>query len=140
MPGATYAELRVYADSRFGSGSPATWWLGALLVLPGQDGLGGVEPTGIGSYARLAVTNNATNLTAATTVGTETKKVNGVALALPNPTADWGLTIGWAWFDALTGGNLRWFDRLEDGVTPKSGLSPVQFDPGQLIMRFSGSG
>ena len=67
MPGASQPRLRALLDADFGSGTPATWYLAAFLTMPAADGTGGVEPA-VGSYARVAVTNNGTNWPVATTV------------------------------------------------------------------------
>ena len=47
-------------DSLFGSGTPATLYIGLYSAAPDADGTGGTELSG-GSYARAAVTNNTTN-------------------------------------------------------------------------------
>ncbi|MCW5550449.1 MAG: hypothetical protein KIT44_15925 [Opitutaceae bacterium] len=75
---------------------PATIYLAALKA-------GDVEVTG-GSYARLAVTNNSTNFPAAV----NRAKANGAVLAFAQATADWGLIVAIAAYDAASGGNQLW--------------------------------
>lgn len=141
MPGATHPRLRVIADQQFGNGSPATWYLMLFLTLPADDGTGGVEPTiGVGGYARVAAANNTTTFPAATTVSNKTTKSNGVKLTFPNPTTNWGKSVGYGWTDVSTGG-VPQFVNPYDGdaqLTVVAGLSPVEFDIGQLIMGFGG--
>ena len=68
---------------------PVTVYIALYTVAPSDAG-GGTEVTG-GSYARVAVTNNATNFPAAT--------------------ASWGTVVAHAELDAPTGGNfLYWGD------------------------------
>lgn len=84
---------------------PATLHLALFTVAPSDSG-GGTEVTG-GSYARLAVTNNATNFPAASG-GT---KSNGADMDFPTASANWGTLVAYAIFDASSGGNmLGWAD------------------------------
>lgn len=53
-------DAKAFLDLRYGSGSPATLYAALLIAIPSGDGTGGTEFTG-GTYARIAVTNNATN-------------------------------------------------------------------------------
>lgn len=138
MPGASQPRLRALLDADFGSGTPATWYLAAFLTMPAADGSGGVEPA-VGSYARVATTNNSTNFPAAATVSGVTSKSNGVAVTYPNPTADWGLIVGWGAFTVATinTGVCQYSNLLDASITVKNGLTPVQFDIGQLIIQAS---
>lgn len=135
--GATDIEERTILDARFGSGTPATWYFGLTTTAGNDDGTGVTEPTGIGSYARVAVTNNATNFPAATTAAGVSSKTNGTAIPWPNPTANWGKIVGYIITDALTGGNIRYVDTLKDGaeITVNSGATPVQFPAGSLVLK-----
>lgn len=63
----------------------ATLWLALYTVAPTSAG-GGTEVSG-GSYARVAITNNATNFPASASG----VKSNGVAFAFPQATADWAV-------------------------------------------------
>jgi hypothetical protein len=83
---------------------PATVYIALFTVAPTASG-GGTEVTG-GSYARVSVTNNATNWPAASG---QTKR-NGTAITFPAPSADWAPSgspvVGVAVFDASTSGNM----------------------------------
>lgn len=138
MPGASQPQLRALLDSYFGSGTPATTYIAAFLTMPAADGTGGVEPA-VGSYARVAVTNNGTNWPVATTVSGVTTKANGTAITFPNPTADWGLIVGYGVFTVATinTGVCQYSNLLDASITVKNGLTPVQFDIGQLILQNS---
>jgi len=56
-----------FLDNRYGSGSPATLYAALIITLPDGDDGSIVEFSG-GTYARVAITNNATNFPAATMV------------------------------------------------------------------------
>jgi hypothetical protein len=104
-----YLEAKVL-DAVFGQTAlPAigTTYIALYTVIPTDVNAGGTEVTG-GSYARVAFTNNTTNWPAAT--GTNpASKANGVAVTFPAPTANWGVVVGFAIYDALTVGNeLAW--------------------------------
>lgn len=115
----------------FGSGTPATWYVGLTKAVPNDDGTGFSEPVGAG-YARVAVTNNVTNWPAATTTAGRTVKKNGAKITWANPTGNWGNILGWGVFLALTGGTPEITQLNESIITPVSGISPVEFDIGFL--------
>ena len=87
--------------------APVTVYVALYTATPGDANASGTEVTG-GSYARVAVTNNATNWPAAT--GTApTSKANGTVITFPAPTANWGVVVAFAIYDAATVGNeLAW--------------------------------
>ena len=80
--------------------APATLYLALFTTAPTASG-GGTEVSG-GSYARIAVTNNLTNFPSAS----GGSKKNGTAVTFAAPTADWGVVVALAEFDAGTGGNM----------------------------------
>ncbi len=131
------ARERVVADSQFGGGAttwaPATWYLGLSTTTPADDGTGFTEPAG-GSYARVAVTNNATNFPPATTTGGVTVKSNGTAFTFTNPTGNWGMILYYGWFTAASGGVPEYTNPLDIQITVLSGNTPVQFAIGMLAM------
>jgi hypothetical protein len=137
--GATDSRERAIADSQFGGGAttwaPSSWFLGASITTPATDGSGFTEPTG-GAYARITITNNATNFPAATTTAGTTTKTNGTAFVFANPTGTWGLLTYFGFFTALTGGTPEYWFKLDANITVQNGNTPVQFDIGQLIMTF----
>ena len=102
-----FLELEVL-DHVFGNAAytaPATVYIALYTVAPTDAG-GGTEVTG-GSYARVAVTNNATNFPAAAAGA----KSNGTVITFTTATASWGTVVAFGIFDALTLGNLlAWAD------------------------------
>jgi hypothetical protein len=82
--------------------APATIYVALYTAAPTDAG-GGTEVSG-GSYARVAVTNNATNWPAASAGA----KSNGTDIVFPAPTANWGTIVAFALFDAAAGNMLYW--------------------------------
>lgn len=103
-------------DVRYGGSAsytkPGTVYIGLFTSMPTVLGNDGTEVSG-GSYARVAVTNNATNFPNAVAGA----KSNGAAITFPQATAAWGSVVGVGIFDALSGGNLQDFAAL---TTPKT--------------------
>lgn len=102
MSKSNFAENAVL-NHRYGGpdyARPATVYIALFTSAPNDAG-GGTEVAG-GSYARAAVTNDATNFPAA--VGGS--KSNAVAVPFAQATAVWGTLTHGAIFDALVGGNL----------------------------------
>lgn len=130
---------RLIADSQFGGGAsafaPATWYLGLSTTTPNEDGSGFSEPVG-GSYARVAVANNATSFPGATISNGVTSKRNGIKFTYTNPTGTWGLLTHYGWFTASSGGTPEYTNPLDTPVTVQSGNTPVEFDIGMLSMVF----
>jgi hypothetical protein len=139
--GAIDSRERAIADSQFGGGvttwAPATWFAGLSYTTPATDGTNFTEPVG-GAYARVSITNNATNWPAAATSSGVTTKANGTAITWPNPTATWAgaatpmTHIGL--FVALTGGSPEYWFKLDTPIQVNNGNTPVQIDIGQFIM------
>lgn len=138
---ATDSRERQIADSQFGGGAttwaPATWYLGISTTTPNGDGTGFTEPSG-SAYARVAITNNATNFPAAVTSSGTTTKTNGTAFTFPNPTGTWGVATYYGFFTASSGGTPEYTGPLDTSITIKNGNTPVQFDIGQLVLTFGG--
>ena len=134
--GAKAARKRAIADGQFGSGTPVTWYTGMSTAISADDGTGFLEPAG-GAYARVAVTNNATNFPAATTVtGTTTKKC-GVNVLFPVPTTNWGLMREIGWFLTLTGGLPEWSVEFDEPRDVRSGNTVVEVPATLLVMPFT---
>lgn len=137
--GATTPREALIADSQFGGGAtswaPATWYLALSTTTPSNDGSGFSEPVG-GAYARVAITNNATNFPAAFNDGGVTKKWNGAKFTFANPTGSWGSVTHFGFFTAASGGTVQFWQALDGSITPKNGNTPVEFDINQLVMRF----
>ncbi len=123
-----YERNRVL-NNRYGDGAgyvkPATVYIAAFTAMPTVAG-GGTEPVG-GAYARVAVTNDATNFP---------DPVDGVTSnALPinyaQATALWGTVVGGGAYDAPVGGNLQDFAPLQTPRTVNNG-DTFGFAVGQL--------
>jgi hypothetical protein len=98
---------------------PATVYVGLFTTLPTEGGVGGVEASG-GGYARIAVTNNATNFPAAS----GNVKHNGTAISWPAFTQDMPTFVGAGIWDAASGGNLLYWGPF---TTPRTVLSGETF-------------
>lgn len=94
--------------------STATWdvaptYYYALLTTLGDDAGGHVECSG-GGYARVGLQASLTNYnntqgnTSGASAGTDGTTENAVEIAFPTPTAGWGSVVGYAVFDAASGG------------------------------------
>lgn len=119
-----YEENRIL-DFVLGNGTPATLYPALFTAAPSDAG-GGTEVSG-GSYARVAVTNNATNFPAATGGA----KTNGADFTFPTATASWGTVTHVGLFDASSGGNLKAWAALAAPQAVASGATPV-FATGDL--------
>jgi hypothetical protein len=108
---------------------PATLYVALFTAAPGEAG-GGTECTG-GSYARAAVTNNATNFPAAS--GTPTEKVNATEIKFAPLSASIGTVVGVALFDALTSGTMICYSDIEVSKQKSFGADDVPvFPPGAI--------
>ena len=81
--------------------APATLYIGLSTTDPGETGSLTGEPSG-NSYARVAVTNNATNFPNAV----DGSKSNGVQIAFPEATGSWGTIAHFFIADASIAGNV----------------------------------
>lgn len=108
------------------SSAPATVYVALFTAAPTDAG-GGTEVTG-GSYARVAVTNNATNWPAAAAGA----KANGTAITFPAPTAAWGVIVAFGIFDAAAAGNLFWWGLVTPNKTVNNGDPAPAFAVGDL--------
>lgn len=132
------------ADSQFGAGSivvggttfaPATWYFALSTTTPNDDGTNFTEPSG-GSYARVTVTNNATNFPAATTSSGETRKTNGAKITWPTPSANWGTVTHYGIFtvSGVGSGLPEFTNPLDSPITIRTGNTPIEFDVGSLSL------
>lgn len=126
-----FLELELL-DHVFGNAAytaPATLHVALFTTAPNTEtGAGGTEVSG-GSYARAAVTNNATNWPAAS----GGSKSNGAAISFATPTANWGTIVAAGLYDASTGGNLLASANLTTSKTINSGDS-VSFAIGSITI------
>ena len=120
------AYANAILDELYGSGTPATLYFALFTAAPAADGTGGTEVTG-GSYARAAMTNNATNFPAAS----GGQKSNGTGISWATASALWGTVTHLVVFDALSGGNRYDFGPLDAPRTINNGdtfsVAPSQF-------------
>jgi hypothetical protein len=99
------------------------------LALSTTDPNASLTEPSVGGYARASVANDGTMWPAASAGS----KSNGVAVLLPEATADYP-QVGWfALCDALTAGNIVVSGALTAPVTVTTGLSP-RFAAGTLIV------
>lgn len=94
---------------------PATLYFALFTTAPTASG-GGVEVSG-GSYARPSLTNNLTNFPSAS----GGSKKNGAVVTFAAPTADWGVCVALAEFDAASGGNMITVEIFATPVTVLNG-------------------
>lgn len=107
-------------DHVFGAAAytaPGTIYVAAFTASPGDDD-SGTEVSG-GSYARVAVTNNATNFPAASGGA----KSNANAITFPTASADWGTVTSIGLYDASTSGNLLGWDDLGTSQSVPTGVT-----------------
>ena len=104
---------------------PGTVYLALYTAAPSDSG-GGTEVTG-GSYARVAITNNATNFPASSGGA----KSNGTVITFAQATANWGTVVAWGLLDASSGGNLLYWADLTQSKAINSG-DTARFPVGDL--------
>lgn len=99
----------------------ATWHVGLFTASPTSAGLGTNEVSG-GSYARVAVTNNATNFPATSAL----TGANGTAITFPTCTVAWGTVTHVGLCASTTEGasDVRHFGALAAPVVVTAGQTP----------------
>lgn len=114
LTGLVQASERLVIDKFFGAGAaptltgvPATWHLGLFTAAPTETTAGTEVSTSGTAYARVAITNNATNFPNAASAG-PASKASGAAFTFPVPTANWGTVTHFGFFDAAVGGGALW--------------------------------
>ena len=103
MPFSDYQEKRTL-DNVFGAiaATPAAiYYISLHTAAPGQTGIN--EVAAASAYARVAVTNNATNFPNSTS--SPATKSNGAAVSFPTPTGSWGTATYFGIWDAASTGN-----------------------------------
>lgn len=106
--------------------APNTLYLALYTAAP-TPSTSGTEVTG-GSYARVAITNDATNFPAAS----GKTKANDLALTFATATASWGTVVAVALCDASSAGNILIFASLATPRLVNNGDTP-SFAIGQLV-------
>lgn len=102
MSASNYLELEIL-DHVLGGADytrPATVYISLHTGDPGETGASEVAASG--DYARVSVTNNATNWPAAASGS----KANGAVIQFPTPSAGWGTVTHFGIWDAATTGNF----------------------------------
>ena len=129
-----YLEAKLL-DAVFGQTalpSIGTVYVALYTVIPTDVNASGTEVTG-GSYARVAVTNNTTNWPNATGTNPASKS-NGTAITFPAPTANWGVVVGFAIYDAASTGNELCWSALTVNKTINNGDAAPSFGIGALVI------
>ena len=122
------AKIEDYVLSKAAFTPAATLYVALYTTAPTSAG-GGTEVSGT-SYARVSVTNNATNWPAAT--GTTTaSKANGAAITFPTAGGSWGTVAAFAVMDADTAGNQYFWGELSSPQSVPSGVT-LSFPIGNL--------
>ncbi len=132
----TYFSSNKVLDYNFGITSytpPATLYFALSTTSPDISGSSFTEPSS-GAYARVGLTNNKTNWGTAAS-GTLT---NSTAVTFAESTASWGTIVAVGMFDALTSGNLLWYDSLSPSRTVASATT-VLFAIGSITVQFNNS-
>lgn len=132
----TYFSSNKVLDYNFGITSytpPATLYFALSTTSPDISGSSFTEPSS-GAYARVGLTNNKTNWgTAASGILT-----NSTAVTFAESTASWGTIVAVGMFDALTSGNLLWYDVLSPSRVVASATT-VLFAIGSITVQFNNS-
>lgn len=133
----TYYSANYLLDYNFGRTgytAPATYYFGLSTTPISIDGTGATEPSG-GSYGRVSFTNSKSNWTTNASLGTLS---NTTAITFPESTASWG-TITYVFMsDALSGGNIWWYDALSPSRNIQSATT-VQFAIGAVVIQMNNS-
>lgn len=133
----TNAQKKAVLDHLYGNATlspPATWYVGLSTTTPTATGTNFTEPAG-GSYARVAVTNNATNFPLATAAN-PTNKTNGTAIEFPTPTGSWGTPTHFGLFTAASGGTPVDYGALVAPTAITTGAI-VRFPVSSLTLRLT---
>lgn len=116
-----FLELKLL-DHVFGAAAytaPATLYVALSTTTITDAGGNMTEPVG-NAYARVAVTNNATNWPAASAGA----KSNGTAINFPTATGSWGTIIDFAIMDAASAGNMLGYGTLTTAKAITTGDTP----------------
>lgn len=125
-----YASNRIL-DYNFGQTSytvPSTLYMGLSTTTVGNDGSGATEPSG-NNYARVAITNNKSNFA----VAANGLLTNAAQFTFNESSASWGTITYIAFWDALTGGNIWYFEALSVPKTVQA-QTTVLFSIGALTI------
>jgi len=131
MPMTSYAR-KALGDASIGKASfstPVAVYVGLFTASPGDAGSLTNEVVG-GSYARVEITSKLGAFNLATGIATNTSTVD-----FANPTGDWGTLTYAGIIDALSAGNMLYYEALPSPRTILTGSRHVQFAVGALQIR-----
>jgi hypothetical protein len=106
----TYYSANKILDRNFGSTAytpPTTMYFGLSTTAVQIDGTGATEPSGF-AYARIGLTNDKSNWGTAASASL----TNSAAVTFVESTGSWGTVTHVFISDALTSGNIWWYDAL----------------------------
>ena len=132
----TYYSANRILDRNFGGTAytpPTTMYFGLSTTTIQIDGTGATEPSG-GAYARVALTNDKTNWGTASNASL----TNSAAVTFVESTASWGTITNVLIADALTTGNIWFFDTLSPSRSVASATT-VLFAIGAITVSMSNS-
>ena len=133
MPGKTQAQTDAVLNVLRATNitAPANVYVGLFSTNPANDASAGTELTGAGGYARQQVTFGAP-----TTDTGNIRKISNTGLITFGPAtgADWAQAVGFGIFDALTLGNLLYWDSLTTPKTVAVG-DKAEFAVGALVVK-----
>ena len=123
----THMQANLNLDYDFGRVSyspPTTLYLGLSTTPISQDGTGATEPSGTAGYTRVTITNDKTKFS----TSSNSELYNVVDLSFPESTASWGTITHVFIADALSGGNIRYYEALPTPrqVQPQTSLMFAQ--------------
>lgn len=107
MSGPSNSEMVAMLNASLGAGTKTTVFLAAFTAMPANDGTGGTEVSGSG-YARISITDNATNFPTATSANPSVKSL-ATSESFPAATADWmsgANVVGFGLYSASTSGTM----------------------------------
>ena len=113
---------------------PASYFFGLSTSSIQIDGTGATEPSGSFAYARVELVNNTSNWGSAASGA----KTNSAAVTFAESTGSWGTVTNVFLADALTSGNIWWFDTL----TPSRAIpttTTVLFAIGAITVQYTNS-
>lgn len=132
----TYYSANRILDKAFGAtafSEPSIYYFGLSTTTIQIDGTGGTEPSG-GAYARVSLANNKTNWGTASNASL----TNSTAVQFAESTASWGTITYVGIWDALTVGNIWWYDVLTPARTVASATT-VLFAIGAITVQMTNS-
>jgi len=132
----TYFSANKLLDRNFGGTAytpPTTYYFGLSTTTIQIDGTGATEPSG-GAYARVGLTNDKTNWGNASNASL----TNSAAVTFVESTASWGTITYVLMADALSAGNIWWFDVLTPARSVASATT-VLFAIGAITVQMTNS-